>query len=128
MRTGAAAGKQPPIIQTDFMFMTADVAMANAKESVAYVIYVAYDCGSGFPMAVAVTEKTPTKYLVSSLESFIQRVHGSVEVTVRSDNEPAVMSLVQKMAERRVGKTNMEGTPRMSFGAAQTLLLSNPAF
>eukprot|EP00971_Amphidinium_carterae_P350150 6491406-Amphidinium_carterae.1 len=113
-RTGAAASHEPPLIQTDFMFMTADMALATESKDSAYVIFVSYDCGSGFPLAVAVTEKTPTKYLTSSLEQFIARLHGSVEVTVRCDNEPALRQLVDKMAERRVGKTNVESTPRMS--------------
>eukprot|EP00971_Amphidinium_carterae_P199807 3965986-Amphidinium_carterae.2 len=82
------------------------MALTTESKESAYVIFVSYDCGSGFPTAVALTEKTPTKYLTSSLEQFIARLHGNGEVTVRCDNEPALRQLVDKMAERRVGKTN----------------------
>eukprot|EP00971_Amphidinium_carterae_P161436 3201019-Amphidinium_carterae.1 len=112
-RTGNAAVKEPPMVQVDFMFMTSDMTMVDPaeKKDVAYVIFVGYDCGSGFPLAVAVTEQTPTKYLVSSLETFIQRLHGNAEVVVRCDNEPSLMNLVDKMAKQRTGKVQWKAHP-----------------
>eukprot|EP00971_Amphidinium_carterae_P337053 6473690-Amphidinium_carterae.1 len=66
-RTGNTAQRQTPVAHMDFMFIDAHGIGVAKREHAAHINLVGYDAASGYPMAVAVTSKTPSKYLCSSM-------------------------------------------------------------
>eukprot|EP00971_Amphidinium_carterae_P032111 632282-Amphidinium_carterae.3 len=119
-RTGHTAAREVPAVEMDFMFLDAAGIAVEQRERAAYITLVGYDAGSGYPTAVAVTSKTPSKYLSSSMAHFLQRLHGAQEVTLRTDGEPAITKLAEEVVALRVQrlgdkvKTHVEGVPRYS--------------
>eukprot|EP00971_Amphidinium_carterae_P241184 4788299-Amphidinium_carterae.1 len=119
-RTGNTASRAVPVVQMDFMFMDALLVPVEKRDQAAYITLVGYDAASGYPLAVAVTSKTPSRYLAASMAHFIQRLHGHQEVTVRTDGEPAITKLAENVVSMRAQntgvkvKTNIEGVSRYS--------------
>eukprot|EP00971_Amphidinium_carterae_P299866 5957571-Amphidinium_carterae.4 len=57
-RTGATADREVPVVELDFCFMNAEGLIVAEQVQAAYVILVGVDCATGYPMAVASTEKS----------------------------------------------------------------------
>eukprot|EP00971_Amphidinium_carterae_P298205 5925522-Amphidinium_carterae.1 len=127
-RTGATADREVPVVELDFCFMNAEGLSVAEQAQAAFVILVGVDCATGYPMAVASTEKTPTKHLSRCVVSFLQRVHGLGQVKLRVDTELATLKLVGEVIKDRGGstlvekaRTEEERTPRYSSSSKGTV-------
>eukprot|EP00971_Amphidinium_carterae_P205498 4078495-Amphidinium_carterae.2 len=127
-RTGATASREVPVVELDYCFMNAEGLSVEEQAQASFVILVGVDCSTGYPMAVASTEKTPSKHLSRCVVTFLQRVHGMGQVTLRVDTEPATLKLVEDIIKERgnntqveKAKTGEERTPRYSSSSKGTV-------
>ena len=116
-----------PETQFDFMFLNSDCEMCEPAEAWATTL-TGVDCDSGAPLCLSIPSKEANEeYTIANILSFLKRMNHE-DIIVKSDGEPAIKALLDKVKEKYPYKMRTLVTPRYSsqslgmLGAIQNLL------
>eukprot|EP00435_Cladocopium_sp_Y103_P016734 s3384_g4.t1 len=124
------------VVQIDYSYLKANGNFEEMTEDPAVIVMTAVDRGTGFFTAMSIpTKKLEKDYVVKSLKAFVSQL-GHVQVTIRSDGEPQILTICQELRDElnklrgkeAVVKAHTEQAPRYSpqsmgaVGSAQRVL------
>ena len=99
-----------PLVQGDFAFYEAYLDRTKDPAEAVFTTMVWVDVDTGYPLVVATPGKDATEYLAKRTAAFISSL-GHRQVTLRTDQEPAMLTLAARVQQLRSHPTRLQQSP-----------------